>query len=646
MVAPYGSWASPISAAHVAAGLTTYDAVHMAGDAVYWLESRPVQGGHTVLVRWTRTTGAVDILPPDVAVGTWVNEYGGGAYLPTASGVFVCNARDDRVYRLEADRSLLAITPPNGRRAMHRYADLRLVPGRDLLVAVRERHEGGAALNEIVAMPTDGSREPWPLVGGHDLMSFPRPSPDGSALAWITTDLPNMPWDGGELWVAPLGGDGRLGPPQLVAGGRNESVFQPEWSPAGELHFVSDHSGWWNLYRYRDQTVGPLIPMEAEFGEAQWEFDYSTFAFLDRHRIACRYRTGVTDRLATVDTRTNELVDLILPVTSVKPYVRATGDRVTFVGAAPTRAPSMMSYAVSSKTLQVLAEPGGFTDSRYISVPEEIEFLTDDGGFAHALYYPPTNPDVRAPVDHGPPLIVHPHPGPTADAKLRLDLRIQYFTSRGFAVVAVNYRGSTGYGRRYREELVGRWGVADVEDCAAAALHLVRTKGIDPRRIVISGASAGGFTSLAAAAATDIFAAAVSTFGVTDLEAHRLQSPRFQAFKLDRLVGPYAEVPETYRIRSPVHQTDKIRCPILLMHGAADTVVPPSHSRAMAAALDRERVPYAYLEFPDEGHGFRSTRTVCRAMEAELFFYAAVLGLGRTDRLEPVELRTYQRSAS
>jgi dipeptidyl aminopeptidase/acylaminoacyl peptidase len=304
-----------------------------------------------------------------------------------------------------------------------------------------------------------------------------------------------------------------------------------------------------------------------------------------------------------------------------------------------------MSCAVSSQVVEVLATPGGRVDNRYISTPEEIEFPTDDGELAHALYYPPTNPDVRVPVDEGPPLIVQPHPGPTADAKPRLDLRIQYFTSRGFAVVAVNYRGSTGYGRRYREGLVGRWGVADVEDCAAAALHLVRTKGVDPSRIVISGASAGGLTALAAAASTDIFAAAVSAFGVTDLKAHRLHSPRFQAIKLDRLVGPYAEIPETYHMRSPVHQAHRIRCPVLLMHGAADTVVPPSHSRAMAAALDRERVPYAYLEFPDEGHGFRGAPAVRRALEAELFFYDAALGLGRTDRLEPIELRTYQSAS-
>ncbi len=627
MVTPYGRWPSPITADIVARSSTTYDAVQTCGESVYWLESRPSEGGRTALVRWRPGGLPRDVLPPTFDVGTWVNEYGGGAYAPTSSGLFVCNSKDDRVYRVGEDGSPIPITPAT----TDRYADLQFVPGLNVLLSVRERHVDGSVVSDLAAIPADGDSAPWSVAGEHDFLASPRPSPDGKALAWLTADRPNMPWDGSRLWLASLTPDGRVGPARVVAGGDGESIFQPEWSPAGDLHFVSDRSGWWNLYRLRDGEVEALMPIEAEFGEAQWEFGYSTFAFLDEHRIACRYRIGVTDRLAMLDEAAGTLADLTTPVTSVKPYVRAACGRVALIGASPTVAPSVMAYDLSNGNLERLTTPGDPVDERYISSPEHIAYQTTDGRQAYALYYPPRNPDIVLPPGERPPLIVVPHPGPTTDAKPRLDLRIQFFTSRGFAVVAVNYRGSTGYGRRYREELAGRWGVVDAEDCVSAARYLIAARGIDPMRIVISGASAGGFSALNAAAASDVFAAAVSTFGITDLETHLRQSPRFQAFKLERLVGSYASNPEEYRRRSPVHRASSISCPVLLLHGTLDSVVPPEHSRAMATALRRAGVPCTLLEFEDEGHVFRKADNIRRSLEVELSFVTSALKLPAGD---------------
>jgi dipeptidyl aminopeptidase/acylaminoacyl peptidase len=379
--------------------------------------------------------------------------------------------------------------------------------------------------------------------------------------------------------------------------------------------------------------------MDAEFGEAQWEFDYSTYAFVDRHRIASRYRRGVTDRIAVIDTDRGVVTDLDLPVASVKPYVRTAGHRIALIGSSPTSAPRVMTYGLTDGELAVLTGPTESVDKSWLSVPEEIAVRTTDGAVAHTLYYPPTNPEADAPLGERPPLIVQPHPGPTSAAGPRLDLRVQYFTSRGFAVVAVNYRGSTGYGRAYRESLARRWGVADTEDCVAVARHLAATKRIDPRRIVISGASAGGFTALNAAAATRMFAAAVSTFGITDLESHRVSSPRFQAYKLDQLIGPYPAAREEYRRRSPLHHAHRIRCPVLLMHGLSDSVVNPSHSQSMARALRDAGVPYAHYEFEAEGHGFDKPEDIQRALELELSFYAMSLELRASDHMPTVAIQ-------
>jgi dipeptidyl aminopeptidase/acylaminoacyl peptidase len=427
--------------------------------------------------------------------------------------------------------------------------------------------------------------------------------------------------------VADLGPDGRLGPARHVAGGPAESIVQPEWNAEGILHFVSDRSGWWNLYRERRGQVELLLSMAAEFADAPWELDYSSYAFMADGRIACRYRQQGRDRLGLLNPGTGRLADLPIPYTSLKPYLRAVGDRLAFIGASPTTSPAVAVLQVPTGRLEVLAGADGSLDPAWVSVPRPIQFPARDGQTAHALYYPPTNPEVTGPPDARPPLLVQAHPGPTADAKARLDLRTQFFTSRGFAVVDVNYAGSTGYGRGYRERLTGQWGVADVSDCLDAARFLVEAGEVDRRRLVISGESAGGFTALCALASDDFFAGGVSRFGIADLETFREQAPKFQAHELDRLVGPYPEAAATYRARSPLHLVDRIARPVLLVHGLEDTVVPPMQAQLMAEALARRGVQHVLVAVPGEGHGFRRPVSIRRGVEVELSFYVAALGL-------------------
>jgi dipeptidyl aminopeptidase/acylaminoacyl peptidase len=632
-VSPYGLWPSQIDAKEVARQATAYDAVHTSGVAVYWLETRPSQDGRAVVVRWTGDAGAADAVPARFDVGSRVHEYGGGAYLPAGRTLFACSQSNQRLYRIDEERDPVPITPEPPTPASLRYADLRLVSSGALLVCVRERHQDGQVVNELVALPADGSADPWVVAGGHDFYAAPRPSPDGRRLAWLTWDRPCMPWDGADLWVADLGRDGRLGPARHVAGGPQESVVQPEWNPEDILHFVSDRSGWWNLYRECQGQIEPLLPMTAEFADAPWELDYSSYAFVGDGRIACRYREHGSDRLGLLDPGTGRLTDLPIPYTSVKPYLRAVGDRLAFIGASPTASSAVALLQAPTGHLDVLAGAEVSLDLAWVSVPQPIEFPSRDGQTAHALYYSPTNPEVTGPADARPPLLVQAHPGPTADAKARLDLRIQFFTSRGFAVVDVNYAGSTGYGRGYRERLTGQWGILDVADCLDAARSLVQAGEVDRRRLVISGESAGGLTALCALASDELFAAGASRFGIADLETFRQQSPKFQAHELDRLVGPYPEAAATYRARSPLHAVDRIARPVLLVHGLEDTVVPPSQAQVMADALDRRSIRHVFLTFSGEGHGFRHPESIRRALEVELSFHVAALGLspGKAD---------------
>jgi len=645
--APYGAWASPISAELIAAGGVSLDEVRVAGDLVYWIEGRPLEGGRQVVCRARTGAGgaaaAEDVLPEGFNARTRVHEYGGGAYVVVGETLFFSNFADQRLYRLDPGaEGPRPITPEPPSVAAHRYADACPTPDGRHLVCVRERHEGGAVDNELVAVPADGSGvggQPVVLAAGRDFYASPRVSPDGRRLAWLEWDHPDMPWDGTELKLADLDGDGLAGDPVTVAGGPEESVFQPEWSPDGVLHLVSDRTGWWNLYRAGPGGLEPLCPAEEEFGHPQWVFAMSTYAFLPGGRIACIHGLGPMLRLGILEPD-GTLHDLDLPFTAYSPpQLRAAGDRLACLAGGPTRAAAVVVVDPAGAGTEVLrSSEDGELDPGYLSAPEPVEFPTAGGRTAHALYYPPANRDFQGPAGERPPLVVASHGGPTAGVSSVLHVSYQYFTSRGFVVVDVDYGGSSGYGRAYRRRLDGQWGIVDVQDCVAAARHLAERGDVDPARLAIRGGSAGGYTTLCALTFTDGFAAGASYYGVADAAALASDTHKFESRYLDRLIGPWPEAKALYRERSPIHFTDRLSCPVILLQGLEDEVVPPSQAEMMAAALDAKGIPYAYLPFEGEQHGIRQAAHIRRALEAEVYFYSRVFGFDLADPVDPVPI--------
>jgi dipeptidyl aminopeptidase/acylaminoacyl peptidase len=639
---PYGAWASPISAELVAAGGVSLDEVRVGGDRVYWVEGRPLEGGRQVIcTAGPGVAGVEDVTGKGVNARTRVHEYGGGSYALGGDALFFSNYADQRLYRQHPGSATpRPITPEPPAPAAHRYADACPTPDGRLLVCVRERHHGGEVVNELVAVPADGGGEPVVLAAGRDFYASPRVSPDGRRLAWLEWDHPNMPWDGTELRLAGLAGGALAGDPATVAGGPEESVVQPEWSPDGVLHLVSDRTGWWNLYRVgAEGGLEALAPAAEEFGTPHWVFGMSTYAFLPGGRIACIHGRGPMQRLGVLEPD-GALRDLELPFTSFyPPHLRAYGDRLACIAGSPTEAPAVVVIDPAGGGVQVLrSSEDEALDPGYLSVPEPIEFPTEGGRTAHALYYPPANRDFQGPEGERPPLVVASHGGPTSGVVSDLHVSYQFFTSRGIAVVDVDYGGSTGYGRAYRRRLDGQWGIVDVDDCVAAARYLAGRGDVDPARLAIRGGSAGGYTTLCALTFRDDFAAGASYYGVADVAALARDTHKFEARYLDRLIGPWPEAEPLYRERSPIHHTHRLSCPVILLQGLEDEVVPPAQAEMMVAALDAKAIPHAYLPFPGEQHGFRQAAHIRRALEAELYFYSRVFGFDLADPVEPVRI--------
>ena len=636
-VAPYGSWRSPIRIDDLIGDNVLLAEPWLDGDDVYWLEGRPTEGGRRVLVRAAADGSTADLTPPPFNVRTRAHEYGGGSYVVAGGVVVFSELADGRLYRLDPGAlEPVAITPPGP----WRYADLRPDLARRRFYAVREDHAaaGGAAavVNTIVAIPLDGG-DPSILVAGPDFVAAPRLSPDGSRLCWLEWDHPDMPWDATRLHVAVIEPDGSLGVPTLAAGGPEESIVQPEWGPDGTLHLISDRSGWWNLYRIVDgPRLEPLAPMEAEFADPPWIFDRSSYGFLPDGSIVAVGRRDGSDHLFHI--APGELIGEVEVPFSELEAVRVGGPGVFALAGAPTDPWVVARFDPETLAVSgVLRRASTVTlDPATISRPEAIEFPTAGERTAHALYYPPTNPDVTGPDGERPPLIVLSHGGPTSNASSTLELSRQFMTSRGIAVVDVDYGGSTGHGRDYRRRLDGQWGIVDVDDCVAAARYLVERGDVDPDRLAVEGGSAGGFTTLAALAFRDAFAAGISHYGVGDLELLAHDTHKFELHYEHRMVAPYPEGAAIYRDRSPIHSMRSIRCPVLLTQGLEDRVVPPEHAERIAAALAANGIPYAYLAFEGEGHGFRGATAIRRTLEARLSFLGQVFGFEPDDMLEPL----------
>jgi dipeptidyl aminopeptidase/acylaminoacyl peptidase len=639
-VAPYGSWKSPITSDLIVTATKGLGQIVLDGEDVYWIELRPSEGGRNCVVRHVHGGAITDVTPEGFNARTRVHEYGGGDFAVRDGVIYFSNFTDQRLYRQRTETAPQPITPEG----KLRYSDPFIDPLRGRLVAVREDHseEGREAVNTIVSLGLDGEGNDdggRVLVSGSDFYSTPRVSPDGSRLAWLSWNHPNMPWDGCELWVGELDEEGALASPRRVAGGADESIFQPEWSPDGTLYFVSDRSNWWNIYRLADADEAEAVcEMGAEFATPQWVFAMSTYAFASAETIVCAYNERGNWSLATLDTRTKKLGRIELPYTELS-YVRADAGRALFRAGSPTRRLAIVELDLETREARELRRASETEiDEGYLSAPRAVEFPTEAGRAAHAFFYPPRNRDFDAPEGERPPLIVKCHGGPTAATTTTLRLETQYWTSRGIAVLDVNYGGSTGYGREYRRRLNGEWGVVDVDDCVNGAKYLIERGEVDGARCVITGGSAGGFTTLNALTFRDTFKAGASHFGISDLTVFVGDTHKFESRYLERLVGPYPEKAQVYFERSSINFTDRLSCPVIFFQGLEDKIVPPNQAELMVEALRRKKLPVAYVAFEGEQHGFRKAENIKRALEGELYFYSRVFDFPLADAVEPVEI--------
>lgn len=647
-------WPSPLHAAAVVEGSAKPGEVRFDGTSILWSESRPNEGGRTQLVRRDPDGSIHDVLADGSSARTRVHEYGGGAWA-VAKGcvVYVDDARDGQMFRLDATSGApCPLTPPSESDSMPyavRFADLHIDLVGDRVFAVRERHlSNGDVRNDLVQIPLDGSavashEAVQCVASGADFYAFPSADTTGTQLAFIRWMLPDMPWDATELVVLDLTSSTET----VVAGGAGESVVEPQWAPDGTLAFSSDVTGWWNPYRWDctqpTQAAVPLATVDAEIGHPVWVFGNRSVAWLSIGQFVCSMTSNGIDQVGLARADGTPPVDLGLSFTHIRQVVSGPDDAVVVVAGSPEAESdvwliNLQDTQPHEAEVTALRAPRDLgLGNEWFAQPASIEVPLTGGAVTYAVVYPPTNPEVSQDDRAGlPPLIVLSHGGPTSAARVQLDLTIAYWTSRGFCVADVNYRGSVGYGRPFREALNGQWGIADVEDCAAVAQHLAETGVVDPNRLGIRGGSAGGFTTLAALCFTETFHAGLSAYGIADLATLATDTHKFESRYLDRLIGPWPDETGVYAQRSPIHHLDQLSCPICILQGAQDVVVPPSQADAIIAALQSNGLPYAALTFADEGHGFRKAENIIRALEAELWFFAHAFGMELNEPIQPV----------
>ncbi len=745
-IAPFGSWRSLITSDLIVSQTMGFAGIASDGDAIYWLETRPQEGGRHVVVKYDRDGNTSDITPPGFNARTRVHEYGGGAFAVCDGSVYFANYKDQRIYKQADGQAPEPLTAQPPLDCGYRFADLIVDHHQNRLICILEDHTsrpgkplphhsdagvqpasgdpkaslepklsdspgkrlrhhsdaGGlpAPSNSIVAISLDGTGTMTPLAAGADFYASPKLSADGTMLAWLSWEHPNMPWDGTELNIGAFDQNGLLTNQQVLAGGLDESIFQPEWGQDGHLYFVSDKTDWWNLYRLKitipastpgadaEGTSAPpvasaafgsnesfgsgeagkmprlpggnadsgragfqpapteaLCPLDAEFGRAQWIFGYSTYAFSSPNILVCTFNRDGIWHLGKIDLIAKRFTEIPTEYTDIV-WLKAVQNKIIFCAASPKKPQAIVLFDPQTGAIKELRLSTNLTfDPETISQPEIIDFPTTGGLIAHAFYYPPCNPEFVAAADELPPLIVKCHGGPTSAASTMLNLTIQYWTSRGFAVVDVNYGGSIGFGRQYRQRLYGHWGVVDLDDCVNAALYLVKKGVVDSTRLLISGGSAGGYTTLCALTFRDVFAAGASYYGIGDLVALCGEDHKFESHSTARLVAPYPQDKEVYIARSPLHNVEQLSRPIIFFQGLEDKVVLPSQTESMVEAMRERRLPVAYLSFAGEQHGFRQAATIKRCLESELYFYSSILGFKLAETIEPVPIENLEQSA-
>ncbi len=631
---PYGSWESPITADLIVTDAVRFFGVQESRGSVYFLEQRPQEKGRTALVR-LKNGKFEEVLPLPFNARSRVHEYGGGSVLIAGDAIYFSNDSDQQLYKVNRDGSILPLTEEKNAR----FADGTYDPHRNLLYYVMEVHgeKEGDVGNYLAAIdPKNGNVVR--IAEGADFYSSPRVSPDGRYLAYIDWNLPYLPWEESKLHVAELNGDGTLSNDRIVAGRKNESVGQPSWGPDGLLYFICDRSGWWNLYREKEGKVEPLCPMEAEFYSPQWNFGETTYCFWGDKKIVCAYSQLGYDYLAEIPINGGKAKPLNAPFLTID-NLSISGDTLYFIGGGPALPAALIEYNLKSGKTETIKKSREISiDPGYFSSPVQVEFPTTNGMTAHAFYYAPKNPKFRAPEKELPPLVVLAHGGPTAQASPILNLSTQYYTSRGIAVIDVNYGGSSGYGRAYRDRLNGNWGVVDVDDCVHAAEFLVKSKLADKKRLAIQGGSAGGYTTLAALTFRNVFGAGASFFGVSDIDAMANFTHKFELKYFDQLVGPYPAEKALYIERSPLYHADQIHSPVIFLQGNEDKIVPPEQSEKMYQSLLKRGIPTAYILFENEQHGFRQAANIKRSIEATAYFYSKIFKFSLADKIEPVQI--------
>ena len=630
-IQPYGSWSSPISAESLVKGVSTISEIKTDQSDIWWSESRPEEGGRVAVVCLFEGQGPKEITPAEANVRSKVHEYGGGAWWVRDKTLFYVNFNDQRIRKIEygCEEQLLTPEPPEGQ--SWRFADGRVTPDGEWCICVREIHHNLKDHhiepdNQLVAIKTDGTMEMNELVVGADFYAFPRPSPDGEFLAWIQWNHPSMPWWGTELWIGHFE-DGEIKKGQRIAGGGDESVLQPEWSSASDLFYLSDRSGWSNLYRFSTDEDELIIGGEFDIGMPLWVFDQSRYVLREKgDPVASVTAPDGETYLATPSSLTPSAWSSIHQIRTIDE------SDVILLAASHKAGPSIIKGLEKQKILRS-PKPHELNDA-FLPAPELIQFPTLDGNKAHVRYYAPAHLNTKAPDDELPPLLVLAHGGPTASTRNELSLALRYWTSRGWAVADVDYRGSTGYGRSYMNALDGQWGVIDVADCVAAARFLVAADRVDVNRIAIKGGSAGGLTVLAALSGYDDFSAGSCRYGVADLEILANDTHKFESRYLDRLIGPYPKDREVYVARSPIHQTENFQNPMIILQGSEDAVVPPNQSELIVQALKTKGIRHSYLLFEGEGHGFRKSENIVKALESEYSFFSQIFGFEPFDDIE------------
>ncbi len=613
------------------------------GADLYWSELRPYEGGRIVVCKRAADGSISEVTPRGFNARSRVHEYGGGHYAVKNGTVFFTNYADQCLYRQDADKPPRPITPEGD----VRHADMVIDEARGRVIAVREDHTGGGeAVNTIVSIDAEGKRDAITLAEGNDFYSSPKLSGDGGRVAWQTWNHPHLPWDSSEVWVAELDSDGNLASKRKIAGGPDESVVQPEWSPSGELYFISDRSDWWNLYRARGDDDEPVCRRAAEFAAPQWVFGQRWYAFNGPDEIICLFSDNAGGKLGRIDLNSGRLDQIDLFYTTLA-NLQVSGGKAAMYASSATLSERVLIVDLTTGGEQVVktANPA-HVDSGYFSVPRPIEFPTEGGKTAHALYYAPRNLDYEAPVGEKPPLIVHVHGGPTSSGAPNYPFEYQYWTSRGLAFVDVNYGGSAGYGRAYRQRLKGNWGVVDVDDCINAARYLAEKGMVDPDRISITGGSAGGFTVLLSLTRRDFYDAGASHFGIGNLELFDGTTHKFESRYDEWLIGPYPERRDLYQERSAVHFADSLSAPVVLFQGLEDVIVPPNQAETFVEACKKKNLPYAYVAFEGEQHGWRKDSTIKRALEGELYFLSRVFGFEAAGDIQPLEIENFPTAPS